>query len=72
MTSSDSIKEALELYKKSLQADFEDIIKKESNNIKATTDNSPAGESIDNKDKTDYFCQISSRLIDKILKLLYF
>jgi len=53
MTSSDSIKEALELYKKSLQADFEDIIKKESNNIKAITNNSPAGESIDNKDKTE-------------------
>jgi type IV pilus assembly protein PilB len=32
MTSSDSIKEALSLYKKSLQADFEDIIKKETNN----------------------------------------
>src|ERR1035437_1844387 len=33
MTSSDSIKEALGLYQKSLQADFEDIIKKESNQI---------------------------------------
>ena len=43
MTSSDSIKEALELYKKSLQADFEDIIKKESTNIKNTTNNPLAG-----------------------------
>lgn len=34
MTSSDSIKEALTQYKKSLQADFEDIIKKESASIK--------------------------------------
>lgn len=33
MTSSDSIKEALTQYKKSLQADFEDIIKKESTSI---------------------------------------
>lgn len=35
MTSSDSIKEALNQYKKSLQADFEDIIQKESTNIKS-------------------------------------
>ncbi len=35
LTSSDSIKEALTLYKKSLQADFEDIIKKETSSIKA-------------------------------------
>jgi len=35
MTSSNSIKEALNQYKKSLQADFEDIIKKESNSIKS-------------------------------------
>jgi type IV pilus assembly protein PilB len=34
MTCSSSIKEALQQYKKSLQADFEDIIKKESNSIK--------------------------------------
>jgi len=34
LTSSASIKEALTQYKKSLQADFEDIIKKESNSIK--------------------------------------
>ncbi len=34
MTSSDSIKKALTQYKKSLEADFEDIIKKESGNIK--------------------------------------
>lgn len=38
MTSSDSIKEALTQYKKSLQADFEDIIKKESSSIKLVTD----------------------------------
>lgn len=38
MTSSDSIKEALSLYKKSLQADFEDIIKKESNSLKTLED----------------------------------
>jgi type IV pilus assembly protein PilB len=34
MTSSDSIKEALTQYKKSLEADFEDIIKKESSTVK--------------------------------------
>ncbi|MEK7106007.1 MAG: GspE/PulE family protein [Patescibacteria group bacterium] len=34
MTSSDSIKEALTQYKKTLEADFEDIIKKESASIK--------------------------------------
>ena len=34
LTSTSSIKEALNQYKKSLQADFEDIIKKESNSIK--------------------------------------
>jgi len=34
MTSSDSIKEALTQYKKSLEADFEDIIKKESASLK--------------------------------------
>lgn len=33
MTDSDSIKEALSQYKKSLEADFEDIIKKESNSL---------------------------------------
>ncbi len=38
MTSSDSIKEALTQYKKSLQADFEDIIKKESASIKPIGD----------------------------------
>jgi len=37
MTNSDSIKEALNQYKKSLQADFEDIIKKESGSIKVTS-----------------------------------
>ncbi len=35
MTSSDSIKEALTQYKKSLQADFEEIIKTESNSVKS-------------------------------------
>ena len=38
LTSSDSIKEALTLYKKSLQADFEDLIKKESSSIKAVAE----------------------------------
>jgi type IV pilus assembly protein PilB len=40
MTDSSSIKEALNQYKKSLQADFEDIIKKETNSIKPLEDNS--------------------------------
>ncbi len=38
LTSSDSIKEALALYKKSLEADFEDIIKKETVSIKTEND----------------------------------
>ncbi len=38
MTSSDSIKEALTQYKKTLQADFEDMIKKESSSIKLVLD----------------------------------
>ncbi len=38
LTSSDSIKDALAQYKKSLEADFEDIIKKESKSIKAIND----------------------------------
>lgn len=37
MTNSESIKAALNQYKKSLQADFEDIIKKESNSIRLTS-----------------------------------
>jgi type IV pilus assembly protein PilB len=53
MTSSDSIKEALALYKKSLQADFEDIIKKESNSIKPIAENNFLGEKIDNTGKTE-------------------
>ncbi len=53
MTSSDSIKEALSLYKKSLQADFEDIIKKETNTIKPIFDNSVFGEKIEVGDKTE-------------------
>jgi len=44
ITSSQSIKEALTQYKKSLQADFEDIIKKESSSIKTTSDSSTASE----------------------------
>ena len=48
MTSSSSIKEALNQYKKSLQADFEDIIKKESNSIKPVLDNGTGFE-----DKTE-------------------
>ncbi len=39
MTSSDSIKEALMQYKKSLEADFQDIIKKESSTLKTIVDN---------------------------------
>ncbi len=38
LTNSDSIKEALTQYKKSLEADFEDIIKKESASIKMISD----------------------------------
>lgn len=44
MTNSASIKEALNQYKKSLQADFEDIIKKETSSIKAVKDNSNGEE----------------------------
>jgi type IV pilus assembly protein PilB len=44
MTSSLSIKEALTQYKKSLQADFEDIIKKESNSIKTISNDGTAPE----------------------------
>lgn len=44
MTNSDSIKEALNQYKKSLQADFEDIIKKESNTIKLTSEGGGGSE----------------------------
>ncbi len=44
MTSSDSIKEALSLYKKSLQADFEDIIKKETSSTLNTIAESDGGE----------------------------
>ncbi|MCX6753769.1 MAG: GspE/PulE family protein [Candidatus Nomurabacteria bacterium] len=53
MTSSDSIKEALSLYQKSLQADFEDIIKKESNQIKPVVDNSLSSEKTSNTGKTE-------------------
>ncbi len=44
MTSSDSIKEALTQYKKTLQADFEDIIKKESASIKTISLDGKPGE----------------------------
>ncbi|MDE2030769.1 MAG: type II/IV secretion system protein [Patescibacteria group bacterium] len=44
LTSSDSIKEALTQYKKSLQADFEDIIKKESASIKTILKNDNSSE----------------------------
>jgi len=53
MTSSDSIKEALSLYKKSLQADFEDIIKKESNSIKPIIENNFLGDKNGNAEKTE-------------------
>ncbi|HAE36975.1 TPA: hypothetical protein DCX66_01420 [Candidatus Nomurabacteria bacterium] len=53
MTSSDSIKEALSLYKKSLQADFEDIIKKESNSLNPIADSSFMGEKFNNSEKTE-------------------
>ena len=49
MTSPASIKEALKQYKKSLQADFEDIIKKESNSLKTVSDN----ELGDSNEKTE-------------------
>jgi len=48
MTNSDSIKSALTQYKKSLQADFEDIIKKESNSIKLISEDGKNSE-----DKTE-------------------
>lgn len=44
MTSGESIKEALSLYKKSLQADFEEIIKKESGSIKPIKESDGNGE----------------------------
>ncbi|NVO03965.1 MAG: Flp pilus assembly complex ATPase component TadA, partial [Bacteroidetes bacterium] len=50
MTSPASIKEALKQYKKSLQADFEDIIKKESNSLKTVSDNEP-GSSAEKTEK---------------------
>lgn len=53
MTSSDSIKEALSLYKKSLQADFEDIIKKETNSLNPIADSSFMGEKVNNSLKTE-------------------
>ena len=54
MTSSDSIKEALGLYKKSLQADFEDIIKKESSSpLGQVIETSFLGEKINNAEKTE-------------------
>ncbi len=53
MTSSDSIKEALSLYKKSLQADFEDIIKKETGSLKPVVDSFPFGEKNNTSEKTE-------------------
>ncbi len=44
MTSTQSIKEALAQYKKSLQADFEDIIKKETGSIKTVADGGASEE----------------------------
>lgn len=44
LTSSDSIKEALSLYKKTLEADFQDIIKKESVALNAEHDDDSNGE----------------------------
>ena len=44
LTSSDSIKDALSQYKKSLEADFEDIIKKESVSIKTLKDDTNGEE----------------------------
>jgi type IV pilus assembly protein PilB len=43
MTSPASIKAALKQYKKTLQADFEDIIKKESGSLKTVSDNESGG-----------------------------
>ncbi len=53
MTSSDSIKEALSLYKKSLQADFEDIIKKESGSMGIVADNNIFGDKSNPEGKTE-------------------
>ena len=53
MTSSDSIKEALALYKKSLQVDFEDIIKKESKTLKTVIDGSILGEKSNGEEKSE-------------------
>jgi len=44
ITDSNSIKEALNQYKKSLQADFEDIIKKETSSIKAISEGGSGSE----------------------------
>lgn len=53
MTSSDSIKEALSLYKKSLEADFEDIIKKESTSINPINEDPLLGYKNTNSEKTE-------------------
>jgi type IV pilus assembly protein PilB len=50
LTSSDSIKEALSLYKKTLEADFEDIIKKESVALNPQSDD---GEGNNTEPKTE-------------------
>lgn len=53
LTSSDSIKEALTQYKKSLQADFEDIIKKESSTIKTFSLNTKDNASTEEKSEKE-------------------
>lgn len=53
MTSSDSIKEALTQYKKSLQADFEDIIKKESSAIKSFSLGNKVNDSVEEKSEKE-------------------
>lgn len=53
MTSSDSIKEALTQYKKSLQADFEDIIKKESLVVKSFDFSQKGDDSIEEKSEKE-------------------
>lgn len=49
LTSSDSIKEALSQYKKSLEADFQDIIKKESVSLNTQSDSNSSEESDEKK-----------------------
>lgn len=53
MTSSDSIKEALTQYQKSLQADFEDIIKKESDTLKEFNLNTKEDSGVEEKSEKE-------------------